>query len=45
MGELPGVAAMAIRARLLLYAASPQFNGGEKFKSLYSDLRIRMGPS
>jgi hypothetical protein len=38
-GRATGVAAMAIRARLLLYAASPQFNGGEKFKSLYSDFK------
>lgn len=30
---------MAIRARLLLYAASPQFNGGEKFKSLYENFK------
>lgn len=36
-GRATGVAAMAIRARLLLYAASPQFNGGEKFKTLYAD--------
>lgn len=47
-GRLPGVrngeefgratstAALAIRGRLLLYAASPQFNGGNKFVSLYS---------
>ena len=26
-------------ARLLLYAASPQFNGGEQFKSLYADFK------
>ena len=47
-GRLPGVrngeefgratstAALAIRGRLLLYAASPQFNGGNKFVALYS---------
>ena len=47
-GRLPGVrngeefgratstAAMAIRGRLLLYAASPQFNGGDKFTSIYN---------
>lgn len=34
-GRATRIAAMAIRARLLLYAASPQFNGGDKFKSLY----------
>ena len=38
-GRATGVAAMAIRARLLLYAASPQFNGGEQFKSLYADFK------
>lgn len=36
-GRATGTAAMAIRARLLLYAASPQFNGGEKFKTLYGN--------
>ena len=38
-GRATGVAAMAIRARLLLYAASPQLNGGEQFKSLYADFK------
>lgn len=38
-GRATSCAAMAIRARMLLYAASPQFNGGEKFKSLYSDFK------
>lgn len=38
-GRATGVAAMSIRARLLLYAASPQFNGGEKFKSIYADFK------
>lgn len=38
-GRATGPVAMAIRARLRLYAASPQFNGGEKFKSLYADFR------
>lgn len=38
-GRATGVAAMAIRARLLLYAASPQFNGGEKFKTLYGEFK------
>lgn len=38
-GRATGPAAMAIRARLLLYAASPQFNGGEKFKSLYGSFK------
>ena len=36
-GRATSTAAMAIRARLLLYAASPQFNGGEKFKTLYGN--------
>lgn len=36
-GRATSTAAMAIRARLLLYAASPQFNGGDKFVSLYGD--------
>lgn len=38
-GRATGVAAMAIRARLLLYAASPQFNGGDKFKELYGQFK------
>lgn len=38
-GRATSTAAMAIRARLLLYAASPQFNGGEKFKSLYANFK------
>ena len=38
-GRATGAVAMAIRARMLLYAASPQFNGGEKFKSLYSSFK------
>ena len=42
-GRATGVAAMALRARLLLYAASPQFNGGDKFKSYYSDFKNNDG--
>lgn len=38
-GRATGPAAMAIRARLLLYAASPQFNGGEKFRELYGSFK------
>lgn len=38
-GRATGPAAMAIRARLLLYAASPQFNGGDKFKNLYGSFK------
>ena len=38
-GRATSVAAMALRARLLLYAASPQFNGGEKFRAMYSSFR------
>lgn len=38
-GRATGTVAMAIRARLLLYAASPQFNGGERFKSLYGEFK------
>lgn len=38
-GRATSTAAMAIRARLLLYAASPQFNGGEKFKELYANFQ------
>lgn len=35
-GRATSVAAMSIRGRLLLYAASPQFNGGDKFVDMYS---------
>ena len=38
-GRATSVAAMALRARLLLYAASPQFNGGEKFRTLYQNFK------
>ena len=38
-GRATKVVAMALRARLLLYAASPQFNGGEKFRGMYSSFR------
>ena len=38
-GRATSTAALAIRARLLLYAASPQFNGGEKFKSMYGNFK------
>ena len=38
-GRATKFAALAIRARMFLYAASPQFNGGEKFKSLYADFK------
>lgn len=38
-GRATKIAAMSIRARLLLYAASPQFNGGEKFKSIYENFK------
>ena len=38
-GRATKIAAMSIRARLLLYAASPQFNGGEKFKSTYNNFK------
>ena len=38
-GRATGPIAMAIRARLLLYAASPQFNGGDKFKELYGNFK------
>lgn len=36
-GRATSTAAMSIRGRLLLYAASSQFNGGEKFKNLYGN--------
>ena len=36
-GRATSTAAMALRGRLLLYAASPQFNGGEKFRTLYNN--------
>lgn len=35
-GRATATAAMALRGRLLLYAASPLFNGGEKFRSMFS---------
>lgn len=35
-GRATSIAAMSLRARMLLTAASPQFNGGDKFKSVYS---------
>lgn len=38
-GRATSIAAMAIRARLLLYAASPQFNGGEKFRTMYANFK------
>lgn len=38
-GRATGLVALSIRARLLLYAASPQYNGGEKFKSIYTDFK------
>lgn len=38
-GRATSVAALAIRARLLLYAASPQFNGGGKFRDLYLNFK------
>jgi hypothetical protein len=38
-GRATSIAALAIRARLLLYAASPQYNGGEKFKNIYENFR------
>lgn len=34
-GRATSVAAMSLRARMYLYAASPQFNGGDKFKQMY----------
>lgn len=38
-GRATKIAAMSIRARMLLYAASPQFNGGDKFRSLYGNFK------
>ncbi|WP_444105770.1 RagB/SusD family nutrient uptake outer membrane protein [Bacteroides sp.] len=38
-GRATSIIAMALRARMLLYAASPQFNGGEKFRTMYSQFR------
>lgn len=42
-GRATSIAAMAIRARMFLTAASPQFNGGEKFKSMYADFKNQDG--
>lgn len=42
-GRATATAALAIRARLLLYAASPQFNGGDKFKNIYSEFKNKDG--
>jgi len=36
-GRATATAAMALRGRLLLYAASPLFNGGEKFRSQFGN--------
>lgn len=36
-GRATSTAALAIRGRLLLYAASPLFNGGDKLRSLYGN--------
>lgn len=38
-GRATSVIALSLRARLLLYAASPQFNGGEKFKEMYANFK------
>lgn len=38
-GRATSVTALALRARLLLYAASPQYNGGEGFKTLYGNFQ------
>lgn len=42
-GRATKAIALSIRARLLLYAASPQFNGGEKFVSMYSNFKNEDG--
>lgn len=36
-GRATSTAALALRGRMLLYGASPQFNGGEKFRNIYGN--------
>lgn len=38
-GRATSVIALSLRARMCLYAASPQFNGGEKFKEIYGKFK------
>lgn len=38
-GRATKTVALSIRARLLLYSASPQFNGGDAFKEMYSSFK------